>query len=325
MAGHSEATVGAVDIVLTVFLAGTVILIAADGSRRTQVGAYLSLGAVLSIVWLRLGVVDVALAEAALGGGVLSGVLVWLAVARPGAATQPVDEPPPTVPRRIRILTGLVTGTVLAVVLGSVILRTRQTTPAWTGSLTAGMQATGVEHEITAVLLDFRAYDTLLESAVLLFAGIIVLAVGTDRPREGRQPVPLPSIALWFLRVAAPVFLMLGLWLLFAGSSGPGGAFQSGSVLAGLLILLRLAGVDLRMLHRLLVPLMIIGVVVFLGMGLFGPLAGDPWLTWPEGRQFMVIFIIEVFLTVGITVALYALYLALENPGHRISSREGRG
>ncbi|MCS5480992.1 hypothetical protein NYP18_15235 [Corynebacterium sp. YIM 101645] len=61
MAGPSEATVGVVDIVLTVFLAGTVILIAADGSRRTQVGAYLSLGAVLSIVWLRLGVVDVVL------------------------------------------------------------------------------------------------------------------------------------------------------------------------------------------------------------------------------------------------------------------------
>lgn len=324
MTGPSEAAVGIVDIVLTVFLAGTVILIAADSARRTQVGAYLSLGAVLSIVWLRLGVVDVALAEAALGGGVLSGVLVWLAVARPRAAAQPVDESAPAVPRQLRILTGLVAGTVLVMVLGSVLLRTRQAAPAWTGSLTAGMPATGVEHEITAVLLGFRAYDTLLESAVLLLAGIVVLAVCVDFPREDAQHVPLPSIALWFLRIVAPVLLMLGLWLLFAGSSGPGGAFQSGSVLAGLLILLRLAGVRLRLLHRLLVPLMIIGVVVFLGMGLPGPLAGEPWLTWPEGRQFLFIFSIEVFLTVGITVALYALYLALENPGHSISSGEGR-
>lgn len=324
MDGPSEAAVGIVDVVLTVFLAGTVTLIAVHGSRRAQVGAYLSLGAVLSVVWLRLGAVDVALAEAALGGGVLSGVLVWLAVARPRPTAQPVDEPPPAIPRRTRILTGLLAGTVLVVVLGSVILRTQQAAPAWTGDLTERMPDTGVEHGITAVLLGFRAYDTLLESAVLLFAGIVVLAVCADRPGEGAAPVLLPSIAPWFLRIVAPVLLMLGLWLLFAGSSGPGGAFQSGSVLTGLLILLRLAGVRLRLLHRLLVPLMIIGVVVFLCMGLLGPVAGEPWLTWPEGRQFVVIFSIEVFLTVGITVALYALYLALENPGHRISSGEGR-
>jgi multisubunit Na+/H+ antiporter MnhB subunit len=187
------------------------------------------------------------------------------------------------------------------------------------------MAATGVDHEITAVLLSFRAYDTLLESVVLLLAGIVVLALGADRPRVGEQQVPLPSIAGWVIRIAAPVLLMLGLWLLFAGSSGSGGAFQSGSVLAGLLILLHLAGARLRLLHRLLIPLLVVGVLVFLGAGLLGPLTGQPWLTWPGGRQFLFIFLVEAFLTVGITVALYALYLALENPGHRISSGEVPG
>lgn len=323
MAAPSEPGVGGIDIALTIFLAGTVALILTSGSRRIQVGAYLSLGAVLSIVWLRLGAVDVALAETALGGGVLSAVLVWLAVAQPRATTPPADTPAPVLPRHLQILTGLVSGVVLAMVLGSVILRAQQVMPAWTHNLAAGMPATGVEHEITAVLLSFRAYDTLLESAVLLFAGIVVLAVCADRPTEGTQQMPLPSIAPWFLRIIAPVLLMLGLWLLFAGSSGPGGAFQSGSVLAGLLILLRLAGVQLRLLHRLLLPLMIIGMVVFLGMGVLGPLTGESWLTWPEGRQFAVVFSTEVLLTVGISVALYVLYLALENPAQHISGGAG--
>ncbi len=43
------------------------------------------------------------------------------------------------------------------------------------------MAASGVEHPVTAVLLNFRGYDTLLEIAVLLLALLVMLAVS---PRE---------------------------------------------------------------------------------------------------------------------------------------------
>jgi multisubunit Na+/H+ antiporter MnhB subunit len=203
--GPSDTGVGIVDVVLTIFLAGSVVLLAVDSSRRTQVGAYLSLGAVLSIVWLRLGVVDVALAEAALGGGVLSAVLVWLAVAHPRGTAYPVEEEAPVVPRRIRVFTGLIGGVVLAVVLGSVILRARHATPAWSESLAEGMAATGVDHEITAVLLSFRAYDTLLESAVLLLAGIVVEA-------RTRLWTPTGMAVLLLLAVLLLVLFLNGGW-----------------------------------------------------------------------------------------------------------------
>lgn len=320
--GVSETTAGQVDlidVVLTIFVLITVIVITTVSSRRTQVGAYLSLGAVLSAVWLRLGSVDVSLAEAALGGGVLSGILVWLVVADPTAPAHSVDEKGPRAPRWIKAATGLFGGAVIAVVLGSVVLRTRHVPAGWSQGLSEEMAGTGVEHEITAVLLAFRAYDTLLESAVLLFAGVVAIALCADFASGTRQ-IPVPSIFRWFVRVAAPVVLMLGLWLLFAGGSDSGGAFQSGSVLAGLLILLRLAGIRLPLVHRLLVPLLILGVLFFIGMGLVGPLVGQPWLAWIEEQSFLMIFLIEVFLTIGITAGLYLLYLALENPGHRITA-----
>lgn len=300
----------------------TVIVITTDSSRRTQVGAYLSLGAVLSAVWLRLGSVDVSLAEAALGGGVLSGILVWLVVAAPTAPAHSVAEKGARAPRWMKAAIGLLAGTVISVVLGSVVLRTRHVPVGWSQGLSEEMTGTGVEHEITAFLLAFRAYDTLLESAVLLFAGIVVISLCTESAPEFRQ-VPVPSIFRWFVRVAAPVVFMLGLWLLFAGSSDSGGAFQSGSVLAGLLILLRLAGIRLWLVHRLLVPLLIIGVLVFIGMGLVGPLVGEPWLAWIGEQSFLMIFIIEAFLTIGITAGLYLLYLALENPGRRLPADRG--
>lgn len=63
-----------------------------------------------------------------------------------------------------------------------------------------------------------------------------------------------------------PLLLLVGLWLLFAGTSQPGGAFQSGAVLAGMLIMLQLTGGR-------------IGVLVPKWLT---PLAGS---TWPAERS----------------------------------------
>ena len=51
-------------------------------------------------------------------------------------------------------------------------------------ALAAHMDASGVEHPVTAVLLNFRGYDTLLEVAVLLLALLGMWAArGTEAPR----------------------------------------------------------------------------------------------------------------------------------------------
>ncbi|WP_258934166.1 hypothetical protein [Nesterenkonia pannonica] len=52
----------------------------------------------------------------------------------------------------------------------------------------------------------------------------------------------VPRNLSWMVRAAAPVLLVAGMWLLFAGSTDSGGAFQSGAVLTALLILLRVSG-----------------------------------------------------------------------------------
>src|SRR5690242_11443125 len=53
--------------------------------------------------------------------------------------------------------------------------------------VTAKMKQSGVEHPVTAVLLNFRGYDTLLEVAVLLLALLGVLAVGVPREGQGKN------------------------------------------------------------------------------------------------------------------------------------------
>lgn len=298
------------------------------GARTVQAMGFLLLSVVVSLVWLRLSSVDVALAEAGLGGGLLGAVLVVIAAA----------------PRRREALTprgrawlaptlGTAAGAALTVVLAAVWVRVEQTMPEWTQPLQAqmpigGTGSDGVAHEITGVLLAFRAYDTLLESGVLMMAGVAALALRREAAPSaplGRKSAaaPVPPVLsagtdalVWLVRVIAPVLLLAGLWLLFAGSTDSGGAFQSGAVLAAMLILLRVTGTVPDWLtaagsDALLRLSLVIGVVVFIVAGLLGPLAGQPWLSWDGGWAFAAILTVEILLTVGIAAGLYALFISL--------------
>lgn len=319
----NQATVEVLDIALALAALTAAGLAVSLRSRRAQAGAFLSLGVVLSLIWLRLGSLDVAFAEAALGTGLLSAVLVWIAVTsarEPGGSRE--HPAPSRLPTWLTTLTGLLVGALLTVLLSAVLLRVEQRLPTWSDPLRAVLPATGVEHDVTGVLLAFRAYDTLLESAVLMAAGVAVLALGRGNDSSSTlDPLPaLPSIFRWFARISAPILLLLGLWLLFAGSTGPGGAFQSGAVLAAVLIMLNLAGVDMRWINtKLLLPALVIGVVVFILAGLVGPLTGQPWLSWDPQWAFGAILTVEILLTTGIAAGLYLLYLGLDNPGSRLT------
>lgn len=288
--------------------------------RMTQVAGFLMLGVVATLIWLRLGSVDVALAEAGLGGGILGAVLVCCAVGhRRHSDTEDTGS------RWVTVLAWLC-GTVLVVVLSAVWLRVEESLPAWTRPVQDEMADTGVDHGITAVLLAFRAYDTLLESAVLMLAGLAVLAVRPVRPGDLHdEAAPQVNATLGrAVRIIAPVLVLAGLWLLFAGSSDSGGAFQSGAVLAAVLILLHIGGVAMHRVQRALPALMVIGVAAFLVAAVLGPLGGAAWLAVDPSWSFAVILGVEILLTVGIAAALYAIFAALGLPAGRPADRPVR-
>lgn len=229
----------------------------------------------MSLVWLRLGSVDVGLAEAALGSGILSAVLVILAAAPSATEAQQAqaDQQRHNVSVWVSALVGLASGAVLVVVIASIWLRVEQRLPQWEAVLEPAMNALPVDHGITGVLLSFRAYDTLLESAVLMFAAILAQALMPKNTFHELAPTHRtflrPAKALdfsWAYRLMVPVLLLVGLWLLFAGTSQPGRAFQSGAVLAGMLIMLQLTGGRIDVLVRKWLT----------------PLAGS---TWPAERS----------------------------------------
>ena len=187
------------------------------------------------------------------------------------------------------------------------------------GTVAGALAASGVEHPVTAVLLNFRAFDTLLEVAVLLVA--LLGAHTATRPavlvRGARDPV---------LDVAArsliPVMLLTAIYLLWAGAVRPGGAFQGAAVIAAAGVLLVLSGMAPRSLQP--VPavraLVVLGPAVFLLVAVSG---GAVLLALPTSEAKVRILLVESALTISLALVLWSLFLCLAGVPSADDSRRG--
>lgn len=182
----------------------------------------------------------------------------------------------------------------------------------------AQLDASGVSHPVTAVLLNFRGYDTLLEIAVLLLALLGVLSAGSGESRQLAPPHPHrdPPLLPWLTRLLVPLMLLAAGYLLWAGAHRPGGAFQAGAVVAA-------AGVLLHLSH--LVPTigapgfrlragLTFGFLVFLAVAAAVMLQGT-LLQYPQAWAKALILGVEAGLTLSIGLILASLFLSLSGSG----------
>jgi multisubunit Na+/H+ antiporter MnhB subunit len=174
---------------------------------------------------------------------------------------------------------------------------------------------TGVEHPVTAVLLNFRGYDTWLETGVLLAAVMAVLALLRLRDLAGvaAEP-PAGPVLLWFVRVLMPLMVLAGGYLLWLGKHAPGGAFQAGVLLGAAGVLLKLAGFrTVSSLRRwLLHALLLLGFAAFLLLALGLLLAQRPMLAYPQAWAGTVIILLEGAVTVSVAVTVMVLVVGAE-------------
>ncbi|MEQ9094274.1 MAG: MnhB domain-containing protein, partial [Miltoncostaeaceae bacterium] len=177
---------------------------------------------------------------------------------------------------------------------------------------------TGATNPVTAVLLGFRAYDTWLEVAVLMAAAIGVLAVVGARDVAGRAPSPHPPPPLlgWMASLVVPAAVLVGGFILWLGSSAPGGAFQAGSVLGAALLLAWLAGRPglAGVPARALAPLLGAGTAAFLATATVPLLAGDALLEVPAGVAQALVIAVESAVTVSVAVTLPLVVMAVREP-----------
>ncbi|MGD8148447.1 hydrogenase subunit MbhD domain-containing protein [Ornithinimicrobium sp. Y1694] len=321
---------------------GVAVLLAATGAlvvpkRLASAVSFLVFGVLLSVLWALAGAPDVALAEAALGAGV-TGVLFIETVTRSRRDGSRDQSPPEGTtsltrrrPSRHRLLG------IAATILGGLTLATALTPALWRSAaplagaapglaepVTEALPRTGVDHGVTGVLLNLRSYDTLLEVAVLLVAVLAVLAVSgpdaTEEEPEGHPASPaLAPLQRAATAVLVPVLVLLAGWILFAGSTTTGGAFQAGAVLAAVLLLLHLAGRPVLSWSaagstaRTAIAVTV-GLLAFVAVSLLGPFQGRAWLELDPSVAGVVIVLLEALLTVSIGASLALIALAIRAP-----------
>ena len=182
--------------------------------------------------------------------------------------------------------------------LGYAVMSLPSEAPGLGERVVKNLETSGVSNQVTAVLLNFRGYDTLLEMAVLLLALLGVWSLGGVP--EVRDSSPSPVLDK-LTRLLIPVLVLVAGYLLWVGSHAPGGAFQAGSVLGA-------AGVLLLLSIRLRV-LLVTGLSVFVVVGMVLLLTDRLFLEFPTPLAGMLILLIETAATLSIGITLAALFL----------------
>ncbi|WP_296707448.1 hydrogenase subunit MbhD domain-containing protein [Rhodoblastus sp.] len=299
------------DVALALLVVGLAVWTIAARDLFASVVGYVAYGLLLALVWVRLYAPDVALTEAAVGSGV-TGVLLITAGKRLGAARAGEAGPSPGLALKLfaGALALLVAGALVAIIL---ILPDPAPSLAPQAAAAADGPGAGLGNPITAVLISYRSFDTMLEKVVLILAVLGVWSVGADKA-WGAAPAPLgrrnPYGATVFLaQMLAPVGAVIGVHIFWVGADAPGGAFQGGALLAAMWMIAMMARitepprVDARWLRLALVA----GPAVFLIAGLAGPLMAGSFFAFPHAFAKPIILFIEAFMLLSIAVALPAL------------------
>jgi uncharacterized MnhB-related membrane protein len=332
------AGTGIIDMLLgllVVLLAGASLLLP---QLSRAVMAFIGFGLIVAVVWIRLGAVDIALAEAMIGSGI-TGALFLAALGRmataegkkgsdpaalaPGAASKSIRAAKSALRNVIRWRS--VTAAAVIAIATTRLLMQVFPLPAPDGRIPdlviRHLPDSGVSNPVTAVLLNFRAYDTLLEIGVVLLALFGLKAVGSHRLSD-RQARP-ESVLAGFYRLILPFLILFSAYMVWVGKYEPGGAFQAAALLAAGGILGFMTGANRLFLGVPKMGLRIMvsaGLAVFLSLGVLFWIQSGVFLKFAPGSAGWFILVIEVVATVSIALSLVVLFLG--SSGYPPSSQE---
>jgi multicomponent Na+:H+ antiporter subunit B len=317
-------------LLIGIFLLSLLVVTAFAIVRATDLFSAVMLSGIFSLLmalnFFILDAADVALTEAAVGGGVATVLL--LAALR---LTPPTEAPS----RGIRGLSVVVVAvTTLLMIyasfgqpsLGDPDAPAHRHVAPWYIEQTP--ELIDIPNTVTAVLGSYRAYDTLGEAFVVLTAGIgvmFLLGGGRGKPFSGLQTGTAEGLSQHLIpkvvaRILIPFILLFALFIQFHGEYSPGGGFQAGALFVAGMILFTLIRGERRSLS--IIPprallMMSAGGALFYGVvGLAGIATGGQFLEYnnlasdPVAGQQLGILLIEFGVGVTVTGVLLSIFHA---------------
>lgn len=290
--------------------------------------SFITFGLVMVLVWSRLEAPDLALTEAAIGTGLMTLFLLdslgfALSSERPGKEHPGKERSLETASwSRVLLLGG---GGVLVFALLGAWLRSWPPHPGLGRLVEQSLGQSGVDYQVTAVLLNFRFFDTWFEITVFWLSILALLSV-RGRPSVGSelQTRKRDSIRVWLIRLLFSPTVLFAVYLLWRGKHAAGGAFQAGAVMGAGLCLLAITGTSVFLLRsptwtRLAVA---VGVGGFCAAAALTLGLGRELGEYPPRQAGDLILLVESLAAFSIAMSVPYLFAALQLPGHGEASEE---
>ncbi len=240
---------------------------------------------------------------------------------------------------------------VVTVLTGALLLYAATDFPAWGNPESPASASpvskhfianTGVDTEVpnmvTAVLADYRGFDTMFETVVIFIAGIAIIGIlrrtgaDADAPalkRENEIAAEPDIIVTNTVRLLVPVIQLFAFYVLAHGHVSPGGGFQGGVIMGASFILVALAWDLQTAMGRLSVDRAVmlagVGILIYAGIGLFSMLLGGEFLDYaelshvlPVSREmarYHAMLGVEIGVAFTVTAVMFAIYANLSTRG----------
>jgi multicomponent Na+:H+ antiporter subunit B len=199
--------------------------------------------------------------------------------------------------------------------------------------------STGVDTEVpnmvTAVLADYRGFDTMFETVVVFIAGLAVVSILRGGPRRRTRDREFvvdfePDLIVTnTVRLIVPVIQIFALYVLAHGHVSPGGGFQGGVAMGASFILIALAWDLKTALARFSIDRCFLvaglGILIYAGIGLFSMILGGEFLDYahlakilpvsPEMARYHAMLGVEIGVGFTVTAIMFALYASLSTDG----------
>ncbi|MGY8688497.1 MAG: hydrogen gas-evolving membrane-bound hydrogenase subunit E [Verrucomicrobiales bacterium] len=240
---------------------------------------------------------------------------------------------------------------ITVIITGGLLLYATSDFPAWGNPLSPAnasdlsqhyITETRVETEVpnlvTAVLADYRGFDTMFETVVIFVAGLAILSI-LKRPEDDDSHLLIPvterheerdMITIITCQMIVPVIQLFALYVIAHGHYSPGGGFQGGVMLGASYILIALTAGLPEALERLseqrALFLAALGVAIYAGTGLLCMFLGENFLDYhilskvlpvASGIQarYHSMLIVEIGVAFTVMSIMFLIYAVLSSKG----------
>lgn len=205
--------------------------------------------------------------------------------------------------------------------------------------ITKTIEETSVPNIVTSVLADYRGFDTMFETAVILAAGLAVFIIlrryrRKDNDAEGdgvEYDVSYQDMIIQTTcRVMVPFMQLFALYVVAHGHHSPGGGFQGGVIFGASFILLGIS-YDLktilnRMREKWNLLLASVGVLIYAGIGFISLILGANYLdysilskilpsTTPIEARSLAMLGVEIGVGVAVMAIVISIYTNITSHG----------